>query len=65
MPPGNFNPYKIGIELFRDIEDRWNKGKFGKEYEEADDLGEKKQVGQGPGPRPRKDLRGPPRSTTT
>jgi stage V sporulation protein R len=35
MPPGNFNPYKIGIELFRDIEDRWNKGKFGKEYEEA------------------------------
>src|SRR2546423_11623877 len=33
MPPGNFNPYKIGIELFRDIEDRLNKGKFGKEYE--------------------------------
>ena len=23
MPPGNFNPYKIGLELFRDIEDRW------------------------------------------
>jgi stage V sporulation protein R len=42
MPPGNFNPYKIGIELFRDIEDRWNKGKFGKEYDEADNLGEKK-----------------------
>jgi stage V sporulation protein R len=36
MPPGGFNPYKIGIELFRDIEDRWNKGKFGKEYEEAE-----------------------------
>jgi stage V sporulation protein R len=32
------NPYKIGIELFREIEDRWNKGKFGKEYEECDDL---------------------------
>ena len=51
MPPGNFNPYKIGIELFRDIEDRWNKGKFGKEYEDAERLGERKQwdtgLGQG------------------
>lgn len=42
MPPGGFNPYKIGIELFRDIEDRWNKGRFGKEYEEADALGGRK-----------------------
>jgi stage V sporulation protein R len=49
MPPGNFNPYKIGIELFRDIEDRWNKGKFGKEYEEADDLGAKKKWDKGVG----------------
>jgi len=49
MPPGNFNPYKIGIELFRDIEDRWNKGKFGKEYEEADNLGEKKNWDRGLG----------------
>ena len=24
--PGRLNPYKLGIELFRDIEDRWNKG---------------------------------------
>jgi stage V sporulation protein R len=32
------NPYKLGIELFRDIEDRWNKGRFGKEYEDCDDL---------------------------
>lgn len=35
--PGRLNPYKLGVELFRDIEDRWNKGKFGKEYEECDD----------------------------
>src|SRR5438105_4496024 len=49
MPPGNFNPYKIGIELFRDIEDRWNKGKFGKEYEEANNLGEKKRWDKGLG----------------
>jgi stage V sporulation protein R len=36
--PGRINPYKIGIELFRDIEDRWNRGKFGKEYEECESL---------------------------
>ena len=29
--PGALNPYKLGIELFRDIEERWNKGQFGKE----------------------------------
>jgi stage V sporulation protein R len=49
MPPGGFNPYKIGVELFRDIEDRWNKGKFGKDYEEADDLGAKKKWDKGLG----------------
>ncbi|MGE3803840.1 MAG: SpoVR family protein [Gemmataceae bacterium] len=32
------NPYKLGIELFRDIEHRWNTGKFGKDYDECDDL---------------------------
>ena len=37
VQPGTINPYKLGIELFRDIEDRWNRGKFGKEYEEEDD----------------------------
>ncbi|OGP10396.1 MAG: SpoVR family protein [Deltaproteobacteria bacterium GWA2_45_12] len=41
MQPGRLNPYKIGIELFRDIEDRWNKGKFGKEYDECDNMVEK------------------------
>ena len=34
--PGRLNPYKLGIELFRDIEERWNKGQFGTEYEECD-----------------------------
>ena len=51
MPPGGFNPYKIGLEIFRDIEDRWNKGKFGKDYDESEDLDGKKKwdkgVGQG------------------
>jgi len=36
--PGRLNPYKLGLELLRDIEDRWNKGKFGKEYEQCDDI---------------------------
>jgi len=49
MPPGGFNPYKIGLEIFRDIEDRWNKGKFGKEYDESDNLGEKKKWDKGLG----------------
>jgi stage V sporulation protein R len=31
------NPYKLGIELFRDIEDRWNRGAFGKDYDDCDD----------------------------
>ncbi len=35
MGPGQVNPYKIGVELFRDIEDRWNRGRFGKEYDEC------------------------------
>jgi stage V sporulation protein R len=35
--PTRLNPYKVGIELFRDIEDRWNRGAFGKEYDECDD----------------------------
>ncbi|MFZ9595599.1 MAG: SpoVR family protein [Bdellovibrionia bacterium] len=38
MQPGRINPYKVGIELFRDIEDRWNRGKFGKQYDECDDM---------------------------
>ena len=41
--PGRLNPYKMGIELFRDIEDRWDKGKFGKEFEECDDYDAKRR----------------------
>jgi stage V sporulation protein R len=36
-PPGGFNPYKIGYELFHNIEERWNLGQFGKEWEECND----------------------------
>jgi stage V sporulation protein R len=34
--PGRLNPYKLGIELLRDIEERWNKGQFGPEWEDCD-----------------------------
>ncbi|MBY0315769.1 MAG: SpoVR family protein [Bdellovibrionales bacterium] len=38
MSPTSFNPYKVGIELFRDIEERWNKGQFGREWNECADV---------------------------
>src|SRR3989344_91849 len=42
MQMGGYNPYKVGIELFRDIEERWNKGRFGREWEDCDDVRERK-----------------------
>jgi stage V sporulation protein R len=36
--PGRLNPYKLGVELYRNIEDRWNKGQFGKEWDECDQM---------------------------
>src|SRR5690606_14164269 len=35
--PGQLNPYKLGVELYRHIEERWDKGQFGKEWEDCDD----------------------------
>ncbi|TVQ88765.1 MAG: SpoVR family protein [Deltaproteobacteria bacterium] len=37
MQPGRLNPYKLGVELWRHIEDRWNKGQFGKAWLDCDD----------------------------
>jgi stage V sporulation protein R len=39
--PQNLNPYKLGLELFRDIEERWNKGRFGSDYHQCEDMGKK------------------------
>jgi len=41
--PTRLNPYKLGVELLRDIEDRWNRGCFGDQYEICDDMREKKE----------------------
>jgi stage V sporulation protein R len=39
---GQVNPYKLGVELLRHIEERWDRGQFGREWEECDDLDAKK-----------------------
>ncbi len=41
--PTRLNPYKLGIELLRDIEDRWNRGRFGKDFDECDDMVARRQ----------------------
>jgi stage V sporulation protein R len=39
---GQLNPYKLGVELFRNVEERWDRGQFGKEWEDCDDLDAKR-----------------------
>lgn len=41
MSRQQINPYKVGIELLRDIEYRWDRGMFGKEYNECNSMPEK------------------------
>jgi stage V sporulation protein R len=49
--PGSLNPYKLGLELFRDIEERWDKGRFGPDWENCQSDAERrswdKKTGQG------------------
>ncbi|MEM1330325.1 MAG: SpoVR family protein [Planctomycetota bacterium] len=47
MPPGGFNPYKIGVEMFKDIERRWDRGQHGAAWESLDDLGAKRAFNDG------------------
>lgn len=42
----SMNPYKLGFYLLQDIEDRWNKGRFGTEYEECKDIVKKENWDQ-------------------
>jgi stage V sporulation protein R len=37
----SLNPYRLGVALYRDIEERWNKGRFGLEYERCSNLEKK------------------------
>lgn len=49
---GRLNPYKLGVELFRHVEARWNRGQFGREWEECNDYQERqnwdRRTGMGP-----------------
>ncbi len=38
VQPGRLNPYKLGLELIRDIEWRWNTGRFGRDWVECDSM---------------------------
>ena len=40
--PGQINPYKVGLELLRDIEERWDKGRHGFEWEGCEDYEKRK-----------------------
>ncbi len=41
--PGRLNPYKMGVELYRNIEERWDKGQFGKEWLDCTDPRERRK----------------------
>ncbi len=47
--PTKLNPYKLGIELFRHIEDRWNRGCFGADYDDCDDMVARREWNTGAG----------------
>jgi stage V sporulation protein R len=40
---GPHQPVQAGLELYRHVEERWNKGQFGKEWDECDDFATKKR----------------------
>ena len=43
MAPGGFNPYKIGVELWKDIERRWDRGQHGKDWESLEGIGQRER----------------------
>ena len=58
--PNRLNPYKLGIELFRDIEERWNKGQLRPRVRRVRRPRRQGEMGQAARSRPGKNLRGPP-----
>jgi stage V sporulation protein R len=41
--PGSLNPYALGLALLRDIKERWDQGRFGKEYDDCTDMRERER----------------------
>ena len=58
--PGRLNPYKLGIELLRDIERRWNTGRYGPEYDACDNMTVRREWGKDKIPKGRVVGRGSP-----
>jgi stage V sporulation protein R len=58
--PGRLNPYKLGIELLRDIENRWNTGRYGPAYDDCDDMALRREWGKEKAPTERVVGRGSP-----
>ncbi|HNQ24821.1 MAG TPA: SpoVR family protein [Phycisphaerae bacterium] len=44
--PGRLNPYKVGVELLRDVERRWDMGRYGPEYERCEDMTVRREWGK-------------------
>ena len=42
LSPHSLNPYALGLEMFLDIEDKWNKGQHGQEWDDIAGMEEKK-----------------------
>lgn len=47
--PGQLNPYRLGIELLRHVERRWDEGKFGLDYISLDDPKKRREWNTGAG----------------
>lgn len=47
--PGQLNPYKLGVELFRHIKHRWDRGQFGLEFLNCDDPKKRREWNTGAG----------------
>ncbi len=58
--PGRLNPYKVGIELLRYIERRWNTGRHVHDYDACDDMTRRREWGKGKEPTGRVVGRGSP-----
>jgi len=58
--PGRMNPYKLGLELLRDIERRWNTGRYGPAYDACDDITIRREWGKDKAPKGRVTGRGSP-----
>ena len=47
--PGQVNPYALGLAIFRDIEDRWNRGAHGRAWRECTDDDDRRRWNTGAG----------------